>query len=281
MTRGKPRESRSQEKEPRCPICRAGWHRNREVKVEQGPNGNPIVECRDWCGRFEVEGDLSDRLSWGKYPVRTEGELIQYLSCHTRQSSESGDLARITNGNWRSLAEQHRATRTKEKSRLLLRLLAKRAGGHDRTAAFRVTDRLLVDEPHEAAFHGLIIELVHKQRIVIVNEEPAEPGLSWIPLEYQITYKGMAKYEASCDRPAVNAKKSRDSKPAKADYLVRAFYSRNPRPTQAEMCQELDSAKVHTPLSTRWSNMLWKAAYMDPEFRPSVKKWLTKHGKPP
>lgn len=94
----------------RCPLC--GW----DAKVEPEPARDAEVITCQLCGTFVIEGILLAS------PVsQTDGELLPYVSAHTRQESDKGNRVELTRENWRGFAHAHKATPVSGKLDKMLR----------------------------------------------------------------------------------------------------------------------------------------------------------------
>src|SRR5262245_43305397 len=85
------------------------------------------INCQ-CCGKFII-----GRLWWDLDVSRLsvdDSHLLRYLSCYTRQTSESGTTEVLDSSNWRERAQRHRAMPIAQKIRKCVELIAKRAGSY-------------------------------------------------------------------------------------------------------------------------------------------------------
>jgi hypothetical protein len=99
----------------RCPICKRNTVSSKIVETIDGFE----IEC-DICGKFRLTRELQTD------GPRSFGTDSPYLSAHTRQASESGNLITLTTTNWKEMADAHRGTRVSRKIEMLLEYVAAR-----------------------------------------------------------------------------------------------------------------------------------------------------------
>ena len=80
----------------KCPLCR--W----EAKGHPGDADHVICER---CGTFKITRTFQATL--GKEETRW---LLPYLSAHTRQATERGEVVMLPGSNWKDIALAHKNT---------------------------------------------------------------------------------------------------------------------------------------------------------------------------
>ena len=131
-----------------CPVCGS-----REASVEPTGDGRDtsLFTC-DTCGRYIITYELRVQLESdrpGSLP------LLWYLSAHTRQAADVGDVVTLTTDNWEEFARAHQHTSMSQKVDMLLRLVESRTDAPGRPATFRIgSDYPLLDarDPTEAQY---------------------------------------------------------------------------------------------------------------------------------
>src|SRR5262245_61862596 len=110
-----------------CPLC------GRAAAITFSQDAYHI-DCQ-CCGIFSIVRTLWSMLD--VYHIgksEDEGRLFSYLSCYTRQTSESGTPVELHSRNWREYAQRHMATPIAQKIRKCVELIAKRAGSYGNNA---------------------------------------------------------------------------------------------------------------------------------------------------
>src|SRR5215813_3240807 len=98
-----------------CPLC--GWDARSQLAPGQDAH---FFECQ-LCGRYLISGLTSTVLG---APGADDAKLLPYLRAHTRQASEAGQPAELTEDNWRDLARGHMNTPVATKLRKVMEYLA-------------------------------------------------------------------------------------------------------------------------------------------------------------
>ena len=179
------RVRRNQTDTLRCPLC----FQTNDVPWKTQNSGYLDVTCSR-CGAFEIENSVANEF-WD-LPARHR-EFREYLQCHVRQSYERKEKARITEENWKTLAEERRSTPVKDKWKRLLDLLAARVETLTQIAEIDPeVDRLLVDSPLRGDFEELVSYLAQKGYI---NRNYADSDDEWVPNWYSLTVDGRSKFE--------------------------------------------------------------------------------------
>ena len=130
----------------KCPLC------GREAKVVRSGDPNH-VNC-ERCGEFKIVETLLASL--GKEEERA---LLPYLSAHTRQASERGEVVTLNTKNWKDFALAHKNTPVSRQLTKVLELLAARSSHGVPGRIDRSTDFPLVDAQSTNEFHWLLEQL--------------------------------------------------------------------------------------------------------------------------
>jgi hypothetical protein len=102
----------------RCPLC--GW----DAKVAHLGDADR-VDCV-LCGEFKVTGALL-RIAFADKDTEEAKDLLPFLSVHTRQANERGEIVTLDTNNWRDFALAHKGTSVPRKATKLLELIAARS----------------------------------------------------------------------------------------------------------------------------------------------------------
>jgi hypothetical protein len=101
-----------------CPLCESTASVNR-LDV------NAVVLCAR-CGQFKITRRFVDTVVAHPAPDTDAGELLPYVSAHTRQSWERKEEILLDNSNWKDLALAHKDIPVSRKLLYLLELIARR-----------------------------------------------------------------------------------------------------------------------------------------------------------
>ncbi len=170
----------------RCPLC----FRSSGIASKTLDSGYLDVMCSERCGAFEIEDSLARKFVNLSVPDRG---LIPYLRCHVRQKHERKGKARISEENWRTLAEERRSRPFKCRWKRFLALLARREESCTGIAEIDPeVDRLLVDTPLPGKFEVLVSYLVRQGDM---DRKYVDSDDEWLPNLYTLTGKGLSKDE--------------------------------------------------------------------------------------
>jgi nucleoside 2-deoxyribosyltransferase len=97
-----------------CPICNQLLH-----VFDLGTAERYRIECRR-CGDYQITHSLFNTLP-------KDSDLLPYLSCYTRQATESGIPVTLNTTNWEILAADHRRTSIQQKITKFVKLVADRS----------------------------------------------------------------------------------------------------------------------------------------------------------
>ena len=201
----KAKQRRNQPTKVRCPLC----FRDSKVSCKTLDSGNLDVTCPERCGAFEIEDSVVRKFA--NLSAFDRG-LLPYLRCHVRQSHERKEKARITEDNWKTLAEKRRSTPVKYKWKCLLDLLARRAE-RSLTGIKKFDSRidgLLVDAPFRGDFEVLVSYLV-EQGYIYRNHEDSEG--EWAPDWYNLTVEGLSQIRGFDPAPVRQPTRCRNQAP--------------------------------------------------------------------
>src|SRR5262245_15658425 len=156
-----------------CPLCR--W----EAKVYSGDADHVICEH---CGTFKITRTVqatlgNDETKW----------LVPYLSAHTRQASERGEVITLPGSNWKDLA---RANKNNDQSMKLCNLL--QLIGRNTMPGRSMTIKVDRDHPLLDAFDGLELAF-------LINSQTELGYIEHIHSEetYRLTAKGWDAIQAA------------------------------------------------------------------------------------
>jgi hypothetical protein len=135
-----------------CPLCgRAA------VIVTLTDQDAYNIDCQ-CCGKFIIAG-----LWWDldvSHFSEDDSHLLRYLSCYTRQTSESGITEVLDSSNWRERAQRHMSTPIAQKIKKCLGLIAKRASSYGNDGDITPNlDYPLVDVNSAEALETLLTDL--------------------------------------------------------------------------------------------------------------------------
>ncbi len=103
-----------------CPLCACVPG----TALKRLDDGNTEVSCSEVCGQYRIESTLCEDFQLSRLQA-ADRELKRHLSCHTRECSDNGGEARITEQEWRRIARDYLAT-PRQKADKLLALLRHR-----------------------------------------------------------------------------------------------------------------------------------------------------------
>ena len=125
-----------------CPVCGS-----REATVEPIADRpfRSLFSCGN-CGRYVISHDLQNVFEEDPGAFQP---LRSYLSAHTRQASEAGDLVTLATDNWEEYARGHQHTPVSQKVEMLMRLLERRTDVPGNAVTFSTgSDYPLIDAQH-------------------------------------------------------------------------------------------------------------------------------------
>src|SRR5438132_5304092 len=136
-----------------CPLC------GRTVAITLSQDAYHI-DCQ-CCGTFSIVRTLWSMLDAYHIGKREDdSRLFSFLSCYTRQTSESGTPVELDSRNWRACAQRHMSTPIAQKIRKCIELIAKRAGSYGNDVDITSNlDYPLVDVNSAEAMESLLKDL--------------------------------------------------------------------------------------------------------------------------
>jgi hypothetical protein len=167
----------------KCPFCRRGG-------IDPVlTSGYLAISCTS-CGQYEIEQALADKLR--ELPSSDpDYRLCRYLGCHTRQQTEGGETAQISQAEWRQLAIAHQTVPTRRKLDRLLAVLAERCRALSGYAEYDpAADGFLIDEPGSKSF----MELLNK--LDADNCLEFDPPDCEFPTRISVTVAGWLRYDS-------------------------------------------------------------------------------------
>jgi hypothetical protein len=166
-----------------CVLCQRSVQRDLE-----GRNTDAYFYGCPVCGRFVVTRQFD--VNMGNSDPE-EKALLPYLSAHTRQATEAGEIVTVTPTNWREFALGHKSTTVSQKLGRLLQYLgtASRFAGDSVSLNYSLTAPL-VDAVSDGEVSYLVDSLVERKELVAF--EPFAGGK-----KIRVTPDGWARLEPS------------------------------------------------------------------------------------
>lgn len=135
----------------RCPLC--GW----EARVAHLGDADR-VNCA-LCGEFKITRSLL-RTALADREAEETKSLLPYLSAHTCQATERGEIVTLNTANWKDLALAHKETPVSRKLTKLLELIGSRSNPPGTQVSFnKAADAPLVDAANATEFSYLLEQL--------------------------------------------------------------------------------------------------------------------------